>query len=173
MRNTKLTLCAFAASFLFFLPSCGGGDEAHSEDDGHDHAAHSEDDGHDHGAEENAGHSEDDEHEHGGEVHELGSVAAAGTTLSVTTGHVEAGAEVNVELELSSGAVPAGIRVWVGLESGVGSLKVKADPHEEHFHAQVEIPDELSSETRLWVQVESANGDSETQGLALPSEEHD
>lgn len=173
MRNTKLTLCAFAASLLFFLPSCGGGDEAHSEDDGHDHAAHGEDDGHDHGAEENAGHSEDDEHEHGGEVHELGSVAAAGTTLSVTTGHVEAGAEVNVELELSSGAVPAGIRVWVGLESGVGSLKVKADPHEEHFHAQVEIPDELSPESRLWVQVESASGETETSSLALPKEDHE
>ena len=173
MRNTNLTFCALSACLVFCLPACGGGDETHSEDDGHDHAAHSEDDGHNHGAGEDDAHSEDNGGEHGGEVEELGSVTAAGATLSVSAGHVEAGSEVDVEVEHSSGDVPAGIRVWVGLESGVGSLKAKAHTHGDDFHALVEVPEDLGPDARLWMNVESANGESETQSLALPSENHD
>lgn len=173
MRNTNLTFCAFSACLVFILPACGGGEEAHSEDDGHDHAAHSEDDGHNHGAEEDDAHSQDDGDEHGGEVKELGSVTVAGATLAVSAGHFEAGAEVDVEVVHSSGDVPAGIRAWVGFESGVGSLKAKAHTHGDDFHALVEVPEELGPDARLWLQVESATGESETQGLAIPNESDD
>ena len=163
MRNANMTHLATTACLVFFLSGCGGGDG---------HEGHSADDGHNHGAEESGAHVEEDEHEHGGETHELGSVTAAGTSLSVTVGHIEAGAEVDVELERTGGDAPSGIRVWVGLKSGVGSMKVKADRHDDHFHAHVEVPEELSSEARVWVQVESASGVTETQSLALPSETH-
>ena len=166
MRSTNMTHLTAAACLVFLFSGCGGGA-------GDGHEAHSEDDGHNHGAEQNDAHAGEDEHEHGGETHDLGSVTAAGTTLFVTVGHVEAGAEVDVELERTGGDAPSGIRVWVGLESGVGSMKVKADFHDAHFHAHVEVPAELGSEARLWVQVESAGGDSDTQSLALPSETHD
>ena len=76
-------------------------------------------------------------------------MAAAGATLSVSAGHVEAGADADVKVEHSGGEVPAGIRVWVGLESRVGSLKAKAHTHGGEFHALVEVPEKLDSDARL------------------------
>lgn len=169
MRKTKLTLCTFAASTFLFLPGCGGSEHNAGGSD----EVHSEDDGHNHGAKKDNAHSDDDGHGHGSDVHELGSVTAAGTTFSVKAGHVEAGAEMDVELERSSGAKPTGIRIWVGLESGVGSLKVKANPDDEHIHVHVEVPKELNSEAQLWVQVEAVSGETETRSLALPKEDHE
>ena len=169
MRSTNLIFCTLHACLIFFLLACGGGDEAHSEDGGHDHAEHSEDDDHDEGD----AHNEIDGDEHGGEIEELGVVTAVGATLSVSVGHVGLGAEVDVEVEHSNGKMPAGIRVWIGRESGVGSLKVKAHTHGDHFHALVEVPEELGPDARLWLQVESANGESETRGLDLPSVNQD
>ena len=66
LNHMGMALCVFVlltgaclwatGSLRIGLPSART--EAHSDDDGHDHAAHSEDDGHDHAA-----HSEDDAHE--------------------------------------------------------------------------------------------------------------
>lgn len=172
MRNTNITLSLLVAAPLFFLQGCGGGHEAHSEDDGHDHSAHSADDGHDHGSGESDGHAEGgdaDEHEHAGETHELGSVTAAGTTLDVTiTGDVEPGAELHVGLEPSGGSSPGAIRLWVGVESGVGSLKAKANSHGDHFDGHVEVPEGLAAGAKLWLQVESSTGESEVKSLDLP-----
>lgn len=167
MRNTTPILLTFVPLALFSFLACGG-DSEHSHGDGE---AHSEDDGHNHGdgAEGHAEDGEADEHEHAGETHELGSVAAAGATLGVTiTGEVEPGAELHVELELSSGPAPGTIRLWVGLESGVGSLKAKADRHGEHFDGHVEVPEELAANAKLWIQVEPSTGAAEVRGVDLP-----
>lgn len=172
MRNTTLPLY-MSTVCLVFLPGCGGDHDAHTEGDGHDHGEHSVDDGHGHDVEQGAAPGEGDEHDHVADSHPLGSVTAAGTTLSVTSEPIEAGAEVDVELERTSGAVPSGIRVWFGRESGVGSLKAKADGHDGHFHARVELPEKLDSQARLWIQVESASGEKETTSLPLPSEIHE
>ncbi len=167
MRNTTTTLLAFIPLALFSFLGCGG-DSAQSHDNGE---AHSQDDGHNHG-DEAQGHGEDsgaDEHQHSGETHELSSVTAAGTTLDVTfTGNVEPGSEVHVELELSGGPVPGSVRLWIGLESGVGSLKAKADDHGGHYDAHVEVPIELAANAKLWIQVESSSGQAEARGVELP-----
>ena len=172
MRNTTITLSLLVAAPLAVLLGCGGGHESHSEDDGHDHGSHSADDGHDHGSEESGGHAdngESDEHAHEGETHELGSVTLAGTTLDVSiTGVVEPGAELHVGLEPSGGASPGTIRLWVGVESGVGSLKAKANSHGDHFDGHVEVPEGLAADSKLWLQVESAAGEAEVGGLDLP-----
>ena len=84
------------------------------------------------------------------------------------TGDIEPGAELHVELEPSGGGSPETIRLWVGEESGAGSLKAKADAHGDHLDGHVEVPDELASGAKLWLQVESSSGASETKGLDLP-----
>lgn len=169
MRNNIRIHHILLAGLTFLgLPSCG----SDSKDGGGGGDEHDEHDGHDHGAEEDGEHGDGHDHD-SGETHDVGSVTAAGTTLAVTAGHLEAGSEADVDLEVSSGAVPASIRVWVGLESGVGSLKVKADRHEDHFHAHLEIPEDLGVQSRLWVQVESDDGEMETQGLAIPDDLHE
>lgn len=168
MRNTHFNLSVLAAAPLVILMGCGGGQEGHREGDGHDHGTHSADDGHDHGSDESGDH-ESDEHAHDGETHELGSVTVAGVTLEVSiTGDIEPGAELHVGLKPSGGASPGTIRLWVGEESGAGSLKAKADAHGDHLDGHVEVPDELAPGAKLWLQVESSSGDSETKGLNLP-----
>lgn len=165
MRNTTTTLLAFVPLALFSFLGCGG-DSATNHDD---EEAHSSEDGHDHEGEGHAEEGDADEHAHAGETHELGSVTAAGTTLSVTiTGDVEPGAELHVELEPSGGPAPGSIRLWVGLESGVGSLKAKANHHGEHLDGHVEVPEKLPSNARLWIQVESSTGKVEVRGVDLP-----
>lgn len=168
MSNKTLTIIAFASCMILCLNGCGGGNDS----DASSHQTHSEDDGHDHGSSEGNAHSKEDGHGHGDELHELGSVTVNGSTLSVTVGHIEAGSEVDVELARTAGTVPAEIRVWVGPESGIGSMKVKADAHGDHFHAHVELPEELSADAQLWIQVASAAGVTETLGLDIPKDEH-
>lgn len=167
MRKTSFNLSALIAAPLTILMGCGGGPDGHSTDDGHDHGSYSADDGHDHGPEESGDH-ESGEHSHEGETHELGSLTVAGVTLEVSiTGIIEPGAELHVGLDPSGDAAPETIRLWIGEESGVGSLKAKANSHGDHFDGHVEVPGEFGPGAKLWLQVESSNGASETKGLDI------
>jgi hypothetical protein len=54
------------------------------------------------------------------------------------------------------------------VESGVGSLKAKANSHGDHFDGHVEVPEGLAAGAKLWLQVESSTGESEVKSLDLP-----
>lgn len=110
----------------------------------------------------------------GGDPHEdgeraLGTVSAGGTSLAVAiAGEVAPGAELHVELDVTEGATPVAVRLWAGQESGVGSLRAKADADGAHFHAHVEIPSDVSKDARLWIEVEAADGKRRAESLAFP-----
>ncbi|MBT8484480.1 MAG: hypothetical protein KJO43_02805 [Phycisphaerae bacterium] len=147
--------------------SSGGGNAgAHSPDDGHDHdhehEAGDHDDAHPGDADEPGG------HDHGAE-RGLGSVTIGGATLEVTiSGAIEPNGEVHADIVQTGGATPAVVRLWIGEESGAGSLKSKADGHDNHFHGHAEVPSQIPAAAALWIEVESASGERTSASLPLP-----
>ncbi len=139
------------------LPGCGESSESksaetHTADDGHDHAGDGDDhEGHDHAE------GEHDDHDHG-EMRSLGSVTIAGTKLAVSvSSDIRPSSEVHLDLEVESGPIPATVRFWIGDEAGTGTLKSKADAHDDHFHGQTESPSTMDGAS-LWIEIESVNG---------------
>jgi hypothetical protein len=138
--------------------------------EGHDHAdnEHGHDDrAHDEGDEDM--HGESDDHDHaGGDGHSLGTLTIDDTTVDVIMmGEAEPGAAVDIEAIHTDGPAPAAVRMWIGVESGLGSLKVKAHMHGDHYHGVVEVPEELSDEATLWIEVESAGGRRVAKSIAM------
>lgn len=159
----KLLLTSTLAAALS-LAGCGG---ASSPDGDSDHADHS---GHDHGPGEHPG---DDSGDAGGhDDHDagriLGEIVINGTTLGVSVGgEVKPGATLHVDIRLAAGPAPSAIRLWIGDEAGTGALKSKADGHENHYHAGVEVPEPVDSGASLWIEVESADGERTARSLPL------
>lgn len=152
----------------------GGGSTAMAEDHD-DHADHDHDamgDDHDHD-DEHAGHDHEEEmlggHMHEGEEHHLGTIMVGGAELEVTMiGEAEPNAEVHIDIVQTGGERPAAVRLWIGDSTGRGSLKSKADGHDNHFHGHTEAPAEITAETELWIEVETASGDRAGRSLPLP-----
>lgn len=156
MTDLKYLLLIPMIAGSLALSGCGGGD-------GHDndsHEEHSEGDGHVHGSE-------------GGDQHgieyALGDLEIAGSVLGVSIGG-EPGPNVSlhIDIELKSGPTPAAIRAWVGNESATGSVKGKAVGSNGDYHADAMCPAELTQDTALWIEVESADGTRAAKSLALP-----
>lgn len=140
-------------------------------------STHSADDGHDHDHDHEAGDSDhahpgdaDDHggHDHGAE-HALGTVTIGGATLEVTiSGAVEPHGEVHADIVQTGGPTPAAVRLWIGEKSGAGSLKSKADGHDNHFHGHAEVPSPIPAGAALWIEVESASGERASGSVPLP-----
>ena len=165
----KMTIISAVASTLA-LSGCGNGSStpetpAHTDDDGHDHQAAGHED-HDH-ANEDDEHADHDDHDHGEEV-SLGTIEIVGTVLDVSiSGQVAPGEEVHIDLVHTAGPLPAAVRLWIGDEAATGSLKSKADGHDNHFHGHAEAPASLQN-AALWIEVESASGNRTARSLPLP-----
>lgn len=161
MRNSLSILSLFCASSLFVLTSCGGG-EAHDEHAGHDHAPGE----HDGASEPTNDHAA--EMEARGAV-DLGAVEIAGATLSLDApGPPTPGETVTINASVKAGELPETLRMWYGLESGVGSMKAKADLHDDHMHVDVEIPAEAMESPMLWLEAQSASGEKQVVSVAYP-----
>ena len=147
-----------------------GHDHDHDGDDheGEDHAGHDhgDQDDHDHG--DHGDHGDHDDHDHGDE-HELGSVTIDGAQFDVSiSGEIEPNAEAHIDLVQTGGPTPVAVRLWIGIESGAGSLKSKADGHDNHFHGHAEVPAQIPAGAALWIEVESASGSRVSRSLPLP-----
>ncbi|MBZ0173145.1 MAG: hypothetical protein K8E66_12240, partial [Phycisphaerales bacterium] len=113
------------------------------------------DESHAHGSEM----QEPEGHDHG-EPRPLGPIEIAGTTLIVTlSGHVEPNAEIHIEIEHAAGPKPVAVRFWIGGESGVSSVKCKADGQDNHYHGHAEAPGEIDEECGVWIEIETASGE--------------
>lgn len=156
-------------------PAASNGTATHSANDGHDHDHEAGDDhahpgdtddhaGHDHAA----GDDDHGGHDHGAE-HALGAVTIGGATLEVTiSGAIEPNGEVHADIVQTGGPTPAAVRLWIGEKSGAGSLKSKADGHDNHFHGHAEVPSPVPAGAALWIEVESASGVRTSGSLPLP-----
>ena len=100
-------------------------------------------------------------HSHAGERFDLGSVEAAGLTISATQiGRIEPGRAIVVELDVKGDPKSFDvIRMWVGDESGKGVLRMRATRSEGSYHAHLDVDVEATAEARLWLEVE-AGGES-------------
>lgn len=116
-------------------------------------------DGHDH---------DHDGHDHTTEI-ALGTQAIGGYQVAVTlAGKAEAGKEAHVEITLTDGTgKPAAVRAWIGAQDGAGSVKSRADAEGDGYHAHADAPDPLPAGSRLWVEVEDAQGKTAAGGFDL------
>tara|TARA_R110002072_G_scaffold101703_1_gene224000 strand:- start:1678 stop:2187 length:510 start_codon:yes stop_codon:yes gene_type:complete len=164
---TKLFLASLAAASLT-LSGCGN---ESGPSDADNHAEHGDHDGHDHDAEGHEDHDHDadghEDHDHGDE-RDLGSVTIAGIMLRVSmVGEIKPSATVHLEMERTDGPEPAAIRVWIGDETGTRALKSKAIGSTGDFHADAEVPDNVSLPTSLWIEVENADGTHESGSISI------
>lgn len=56
------------------------------------------------------------------------------------------------------GGEPAVVRAWVGDEAATDVVVTKAEFEVDHHCAHLEVPQPLSDEAKLWVEVETADG---------------
>jgi hypothetical protein len=159
-----ISICLSSLALIAFVgckPSGGSNNQSsqntthapvNTERDGHDHD-HAEGDDHDHAA-------DDDSH---GKAKPLGSINVGGFTVNATQfGDVVPGKEASIDLELTAlpqGVQPAdvAVRVLVGTESGVESVKSKAEREgANHFHGHAEPPSPLPNGSKWWVEIEAA-----------------
>lgn len=122
------------------------------------------DHGHEHGPGEDHGH----EAGHGGEVIALGT-ASIGAFRAVATrdeGQVVAGGEAAVDVTITPGegssARAVAVRLWIGIEDATGSVKALASVEDQdepsRWHTHVEVPSPMPEGTRLWIEIESSDG---------------
>lgn len=103
-------------------------------------------------ADSSAGHAHDS-------ARSLGSVTIGEVVFNVSiSGETKPGAEVHIDIEQTAGPTPVAVRLWIGEASGVGSLRSRADGHDNHFHGHAEVPAPLGPAAALWIEVESAAG---------------
>ena len=178
MHFSRLLALVGVIFFMAALAGCDKGNDsgtspAHSSEDDHDHDhAHEGDaDDHDHA---HAGDADDHDHDHDhgehdhGDSHELGSITIAGATMDVSmSGELTPNEEVHIDIVHTGGPLPAAVRLWIGVASGDGSLKSKADGHDNHFHGHAEVPTQMPDGAALWIEVESASGAPESGSLPL------
>jgi hypothetical protein len=113
-----------------------------------------------------------DGHDHAAEAKPLGSLVIGSQTIAIATaGDLAAGTELHVELQLKPEApAPKAIRVWVGSENARGSVKAKAEAEKDAkgaYEAHVEVPKPIPADSKLWIAIEHADGQTTKGSLAL------
>ena len=96
------------------------------------------------------------------------SLSLANVTLNIAgQGTLKPMSQYRFNIGLVAGTPGAIVRLWIGEESGVGSVKSKANGHGDHYHASAIVPKEVNEKTALWIEVQSVTGERETARIAL------
>jgi hypothetical protein len=121
-------------------------------------------------ADDHAGHDHA-EHAHGSTT-AIGTVTIGAFTVAAAgTGAMAMGKDWYIELKLTPTQPAAkAIRIWVGAENARGSVKAKAAL--EHaatgeYSAHVEIPAPMPADARLWIALETADGQPTKGSIAI------
>ena len=113
---------------------------------------------------------------HGGPVIDLGTATAGAFNLKATRdqGLIEAGkdAPIDVTVTPTAGAAkPTAVRFWIGTQDAKGSAKAKAEienPAEPNrWHTHTEIPATIPDGAKLWVEVETGDGQKQVTSFDL------
>jgi hypothetical protein len=104
-----------------------------------------------------AEHKDDDGGVHSGPKHDLGNQKVGDLSVAVKqVSEVKAGKEATFEI-IVTGAKPKAVRAWVGVSSAEGSTKVKARETAEFLDADLEVPEPLPANAKLWLELELAS----------------
>jgi hypothetical protein len=96
------------------------------------------------------------------------TITIAGVTIRVSAqGTMKPKQKYQIAIGLIDGEKGAVIRVWIGGKTKAGSMVFKAQGHGDHYHAHAEVPDEVNSQTALWLEVQSVSGETETGSISL------
>lgn len=106
---------------------------------------------------------------HSGESIELGTVEVAGHSVRASRDKsaITAGGDSPVDVWIDGGKDVTVVRLWIGMADAKGSLKVKADLEDGHWHTHVEVPDPLPAQSKLWVEFEAKDGQKQTASFDL------
>ncbi|MEX0654651.1 MAG: hypothetical protein WDZ31_02015 [Phycisphaeraceae bacterium] len=163
MQRTSTLLAVLSIAGLTLLGCDQQQPPAEQDTASPDAHAHEDHEAHDHHE------GESDGGVHGGPKHELGSTEVGPYAVTVTqVGAVEAGGPGTFEIVLDDeAAAPEAIRAWVGNEQAVGSVKVRAVDRGDFFDADLQVPDPMPEESRLWVEIQTDDGQRHTGSLDL------
>lgn len=96
------------------------------------------------------------------------TISLVGNTYRVAVrGSIASNAMLDVSIIQTSGTPTAAIRVWVGDESGVGSIKTRMHSHGARSHARPQAPSSLPENSALWIEVQGADGSSESGSIVV------
>ncbi|MDA1008100.1 MAG: hypothetical protein O2800_03725 [Planctomycetota bacterium] len=126
------------------------------------------------------GHDDHGHDDHGGHVPapvvDLGSTTIGPFQIIAQrdAGAVVAGGEIAVDVDVTSTTTKAiAVRFWVGTEDAKGSMKAKADIENptspNRWHTHVELPSPMTSDARLWIEIETASGERSTGSVVISS----
>lgn len=59
------------------------------------------------------------------------------------------------------------VRVWVGPEDAAGVVVVKANLEGDHYCGDMEMPDPIPADARLWIEIESPTGERSKSNVPL------
>jgi hypothetical protein len=113
------------------------------------------------------------EQKHGkDEKHKLGRKAVGDYLVSVIViGEVEAGGQVNFDIKLvDAKSDPKALRMWIGDADAKGSEKAAGKKGTVTYAGQVNVPQPLPADAKLWVELETDRG---TKVGSFELEKHD
>jgi hypothetical protein len=75
-------------------------------------------------------------------------------------------ADGHFNLPISGGEIGA-VRAWVGGEDPTTALVVKAEVENHYYHTHLEVPNPITPDARLWVEIETPTGEKHKGSTAL------
>jgi len=106
--------------------------------------------------------TEKSESGHGGEVVALGTTKldAFEVRASRDKGEIKPGGEAPIDVWIDGGVGKdiSVVRFWIGTQDAKGAAKAKAAIEDGKWHTHAEIPDPLPTGSKLWVEIETADG---------------
>lgn len=145
-------------------PAAQGAHDHGTKDAHHHDQAHGGDHDHDHDHDHAPG---DDGHSHGPTT-QLGEQTVDGFTIKASRdGAVTAGGDAPIDVWVTGGGEVSAVRFWIGTQDAKGSVKARAELERDHWHTHAEVPSPLPPGSKLWVEIEAAQGKKTIAGFDL------
>jgi len=157
---SKFALAGFVA--LALATGCDDHDHDHDHSGATTQGAAAQDHGHGHGH----------DHAHGGETHEPLGLENAGPyeVAPVQLGKLKPGGEIAFDVEIlgQGQPKPKAVRFWIGGADAAGATKALPESEKDNvYHVDLTVPQALTADAKLWVEIEAASGPPLTASFSL------